>query len=212
MTEMHVQPVRDFISRIIKRGPSTGKKAASTPVTFYPDQIKAPRKKTIQIGAPLHIIRQIREQLEDYLTSINQNTDEIHTNFEAVNQLDQKVNKLNERIEELSMQLQMSANPVSNLVVEPLTTREQEVFLVLYTAEDFISQSEVASRLHLPVTLIRQFLTSLMEKGVSITRKGHGNELLVKLDPGFKERQAKENIAGISEQLTLALATTGTLG
>ena len=61
------------------------------------------------------------------------------------------------------------------------------------------------------MTLVRQFLTSLMEKGVSITRKGKGNEILLKLDQDFKEKQTKDNIAGISEQLTLTLATTGTL-
>ncbi len=187
---------------------------ASTPVTFYPEQVNAPRKQAVQIGAPLHMLREIREQLEDHLISINQNTDEIHMNFEEINQLNQKVSKLSERIEELSMKLQMSAlpRPAERFTVEPLTIREQEVFLVLYTEDDFISQAEIARRLCLPETLVRQFLTSLMERGVSITRKGHDNDVLVKLDQGFKERQAKENIVGISEQLTLALATTGTLG
>lgn len=200
----------------MRRDLTTGDSAtppASTPVTFYPEQVNAPRKQTVQIGAPLHVLREIREQLEDHLTSINQNTDEIHTNFEEINQLNQKVSKLSERLEELSMQLQMSAlpRPAESFVVEPLTTREQEIFLVLYTEDDFVSQAEIARRLSLPETLVRQFLTSLMERGVSITRKGYGNDVLVKLDQGFKERQAKENIAGISEQLTLALATTGTL-
>ena len=109
------------------------------------------------------------------------------------------------------MQLQLSAKSTDNPSIEPLTTREQEVFLVLYTEEDFISQSEIGRRLQLPMTLVRQFLTSLMEKGVSITRKGKGNEILLKLDQDFKEKQAKDNIAGIGEQLTLTLATTGTL-
>lgn len=196
----------------MRRDSATGDSAAppaSTPVTFYPEQVNAPR--TVQIGAPLHALREIREQLEDHLTSINQNTDEIHTNFEEISQLNQKVSKLSERLEELSMQLQMSALPRESFTVEPLTTREQEVFLVLYTEDDFVSQAEIARRLCLPETLVRQFLTSLMERGVSITRKGHGNDVLVKIDQAFKERQAKENIAGISEQLTLALATTGTL-
>lgn len=191
-----------------------------TPLTFYPGQDKTPRKRPVRIGAPPHIIREMREEQEDHLTSINQNTDEIHANFEGILQNTQKVDKLSEQIMELmeennrlkkEMQLQLSAKSTDNPSIEPLTTREQEVFLVLYTEEDFISQSEIGRRLQLPMTLVRQFLTSLMEKGVSITRKGKGNEILLKLDQDFKEKQAKDNIAGIGEQLTLTLATTGTL-
>ncbi len=110
----------------------------------------------------------MREEQEDHLTSINQNTDEIHANFEAVHQLNQKINKLNERIQELSMPSEIAGKSADNPSVEALTTREQEVFLVLYTEENFVSQSEIGRRLQLPMTLVRQFLTSLMEKGVSI--------------------------------------------
>jgi len=179
---------------------------ASKPVSFYPEHVR--EKKKIQIGAPLHILRHIREQLEDYLTSINQNTEEIQANNEIIYQQGQQITKLKEMI--LEMGMSPFPRVKAEMVEPPLTSREQEVFLLLYTSEGFISQTEIAKRLGLTLALVRQFITSLMEKGVPITRKGIGTEVLMELDSEFKEIQARENVAGINEQLTLALATTGT--
>ena len=92
-----------------------------------------------------------------------------------------------------------------------MTLREQEVFLLLYTANGFISEREVSERLGVSDKSVVQFITTLMEKGVPITRKVHYQESYVKLDQQFKELQAKANIAGISPQLTLALSTRGAL-
>lgn len=184
------------------------------PLSFYPEPVGSPQplqKRQVHIGAPPHLVRQILEQLEDHLIAINENTDEIHADHEAIWQLNQKVDKIFQMMEEMRSSLSTSLpSGDERFRVEPLTLREQEVFLVLYTAEGFVSQREIARRLSFPLALARQHLTSLMEKGVPITRRGVGDDMFIRLDQSFKERQAKENVAGISEQLTLALATTGT--
>lgn len=185
------------------------------PLNFYPEQVGSPQKnqerRQVHIGAPPHLMRQVLEQLEDHLIAINENTDEIHADHEAIWQLNQKVDKLFQIVEEMRSSLSATLpSGDERFRVEPLTMREQEVFLLLYMAEGFVSQREIARRLSFPLALVRQHLTSLMEKGVPLTRRGVGDDMFLRLDQSFKERQAKENVAGISEQLTLALATTGT--
>ncbi|MBS3164448.1 HTH domain-containing protein [Candidatus Woesearchaeota archaeon] len=186
----------------------TGGPLKDETLTFYPEH--KPGRSPVQLGAPVHLLKLIREELDDHRVTINQNTEEIQANHEAVYQLSQKLDKLHEMLEELRGKLGTS-NGSEPQRVEPMTLREQEVFLLLYTANGFISEREVSERLGVSDKSVVQFITTLMEKGVPITRKVHYQESYVKLDQQFKELQAKANIAGISPQLTLALSTRGAL-
>ena len=46
---------------------------------------------------------QVKEQFEDHLESINENTNEIQGNFEYLCELDRKIDKLSEQVEQLNM-------------------------------------------------------------------------------------------------------------
>ena len=49
-------------------------------------------------------VEELKEQTEDHFHSINENTNEIQSNYEFSLEVDEKINKLAERIDEISMQ------------------------------------------------------------------------------------------------------------
>jgi len=49
---------------------------------------------------------QIKDEFEDHLTAINENTNEIQANYELVCNIDQKLNKLTERLDKFELFLQ----------------------------------------------------------------------------------------------------------
>jgi len=74
--------------------------------------------------------QKIKKELDSYLDTINQNTNEIQSNYEFLIELDKKVEALSERIDELTLMI----NPKQSFINQEfdLSLREQEVFLVLY--------------------------------------------------------------------------------
>ena len=47
----------------------------------------------------------IKEEFEDHLDSINENTNEIHSNYEYMCELDSKIEKVNENLQNLRLSL-----------------------------------------------------------------------------------------------------------
>ena len=76
----------------------------------------------------------------------------------------------------------------------------KKVFLVLYTEESPLSFQEIAGKAQLPVALISESISSLTSKGVPLVRSFFNDQQFVKLDPQFKEIQAKENVVNLSLQ------------
>ena len=57
-----------------------------------------------ETNTQLHdIFSQIKDEFEDHLTTINENTNEIQANYELVCNIDQKLNKLAERMDEMEL-------------------------------------------------------------------------------------------------------------
>jgi len=148
--------------------------------------------------------KKVKEEFDDHRESINRNTNEIQANYEYLCQLDSKIEKLSERIDELSMFLQYD-KPEKHYEISGLTTREKEVFLVLYTDGREMGYKEIARKTGLTENLVICYVANLMTKGVPILRKHKNNELVLILDPDFKEYQMKENIVGIDESISKGL-------
>lgn len=153
---------------------------------------------------------QVRDEFEDHLTAINENTNEIQANYELVSNMDQKLNKLAERLDKLEIFLQKQGMEVEeketfNLV--KLSKREQEIFLMLYTLEEVkgsVTYLDIARRVCLPEDIISAYIANIIQKGVPIRKKYLSNEAHLSLDPKFKAVQAKENILKIEQRrLTL---------
>ena len=82
--------------------------------------------------------------------------------------------------------------------IQPLTYEEKKVFLVLYTEETPKSYMDLAQQTNLPEGLVLDIIASLIEKGVPLLKSHFNTTAYLKMDPSFKEVQAKENVVNLS--------------
>lgn len=148
----------------------------------------------------------IKKQLADYLETINNNTNEIQSNYEFCLDMNSKIDKLAERIDELSMFIRQQKMPFEEekheYSIVPLTTTEQDVFMGIYTLCESkpqgVTYMDVSRRTGLTDSLVRSYVTNLTEKGVPLLKRYLNHEVYLCIDPHFKEIQAKENLLNIS--------------
>ncbi|MBI2558647.1 hypothetical protein HYW20_04960 [Candidatus Woesearchaeota archaeon] len=148
----------------------------------------------------------IRQEFEEHLQAINENTNEIASNYEYTCELESKLDKLSERVEQIQMHLTESGVSITKrdkFDVKRLNRREQEVFLVIYTLEEekgSVTYSDIAAKLNISEHLASSYVTSLIEKGVPIMKRYVHSKPYLRLDPEFKTLQTKENILQLSLQ------------
>ena len=146
----------------------------------------------------------IRHEFEEHLQAINENTNEIASNFEYVSEIEAKLDRLSERVDNLQMFLESNSGKYiakRNFDVKRLSRKEQEVFLVVYTLEEEkgnLTYGDIAEKLGISEQLTASYITSLIEKGVPIIKKYFSTTPYFRLDPDFKTLQAKENILQLS--------------
>lgn len=148
-------------------------------------------------------IDQIKEEFNEHLDAINENTNEIQANCTYVSDLDKKVSKLNDKVDEISMMLKhmMSKGEIiedKKPSVQPLSPSEKRIFLVMYTNEKLLSYKDLAFSANMTETLISQYITSLIEKGVPIVKHYIDGKPSVSLSSKFKEFQAKNNLVNLN--------------
>ena len=160
--------------------------------------IKKDKNKDI---LPQKALNDIKKGFEEHLQAINENTNEIQSNYEYLCEIENKINKLTERVDQIQLFLQSNSNfivdKIDNFEIKPLTRKEQYVFLVLYALEDekgFVSYSDIARKTGFTESLVRDYIISITEKGVPIIKSYINNRAYLKLDKEFKRLQAKENI------------------
>ncbi len=151
-------------------------------------------------------ISEIREEFDDHLEAINENTSEIQSNYEYLCALDSKITKLNERIDDVfSVLSKLTGKKLNKNVsyedIDPLTTMEKNVFLNLYTEDQPISYSDLAKKMNMSISLARQYITNLLEKGIPIQKKYVSQRPYIYLDQKFKNLQAKKNILKIEQKI-----------
>ena len=140
----------------------------------------------------------IKAELEDHLDTINENTNEIQSNYNYISELDLRIEKLNEKMDEILMLLQgKSAEPKKI----KLNLREQEVFLVLYTANDKLNYAAIARRLGLTEELVKDHVQSIIKKGVPIVKQYDGGVSYLYIEQSFMSSQAKFNVVDLDPGL-----------
>jgi len=149
------------------------------------------------------VFSEIKDEFDEHRETINQNTNEIQANYEYLCRLDAKIDKLGERIDELTMCMQPETVKYN---IKHLTTREKEVFLALYAAEEAEGYKDIARKIGLNENLVICYISNLISKGVPINKRYAGSEVMLSLDAQFKEHQMKENIIGINETLSKNIA------
>jgi len=137
----------------------------------------------------------VRNALEEHLSAINENTSEIQTMFDYLQELDLKIEKLSSRLDHL--QLSQGCN-LDKPEVESLNHTERKVFLTLYTEEQPLSFSEIGQRAELPNSLIPECISSISSKGIPLCRTFCNGQLFVNIDKNFKDVQAKEGLINLS--------------
>jgi hypothetical protein len=134
----------------------------------------------------------VRQALEEHLNSINDNSNEIQALFDYLQEMDAKFEKLCQRLDNL--QLEATSKPL----ISPLNKEERKVFLALYTEETPLSFVEIAVKANLPKSIVPDCVSALTNKGIPLQRSFYNDRLFLKLDPNFKEMQAKENLINVS--------------
>lgn len=151
------------------------------------------------------IVGLLREEVDDHLEAINENTSEIANNFECMVRLEEKIDQVSERLDRLQLlverHLGVDSSSVKEFAVLPLTKREQEVFLILYTSEDSgpVDVETLARHASLPVTMVRDYITGMIAKGVPIMQQTSFGKILLSLDVDFKREQATKNVLNLKQ-------------
>jgi len=169
---------------------------------FFKQRKRSFTKKGKNKGSlPKKGLNAIKKQLGEHLKDINENTNEIQSNYEFLSAIENKIDKLTERVDQMQFFLQCNSNFIADKTesfeIRPLTRKEQYVFLVLYALDDeknAISYADIAKKTGFPESLVRDYLTSIIAKGVPITKRYINNKAYLKLNKEFKRLQAKENI------------------
>jgi len=149
-------------------------------------------------------LEDVKEQVDDHLNAINENTNELQSNYEYAREIDLKINKLTERIDEISMITGLNQKQ-KKLEMPKLTTVEKEIFLALYKLceeKESATYKEISETVHLSETLVMNYITILIEKGVPIIKSYADDKTKIKLSSYFKNIQTKKNILKINEDIS----------
>ncbi len=142
-------------------------------------------------------LNNLQQALEEHLTAINENTTEIQALFDYLHELEIKHEKLAQRLD----RLQLSHTKVlRKQALLPLNHTEKKIFMALYTDDTPLSFIELAERSGVPLALLPECISALSNKGIPFVRSFVNTQMFVKLDPEFKELQAKENVVNVSLQ------------
>lgn len=155
----------------------------------------------------------INNQFEEHLEAINETTSEIQANYEYTSQLDAKINKLNERLDNIQLFLRGLAK-ADDLIkesksetydIQPLTDKEKRLFLVLYTnPTKAFSYKDLVEKLGVAENLVREYVSSMIEKGVPVIKTYLNHRSYFSLDKQFRDYQAKTNILQITQKVLFA--------
>ena len=153
--------------------------------------------KNINAGVSM-AFRKVGEEFTEHLDTINANTYEISALTQMMYVLEEKIDKLNERIDELTVTKSTPQKDFSNIVFN-LTVREQEVFVILYTSERFLSLKELSRSVGQTTDNTEIILKRLVSKHIPIIKEISSKEPFYALEPHFKQLQAKQNLVKLNE-------------
>jgi DNA-binding MarR family transcriptional regulator len=146
----------------------------------------------------------IKNELNEHLQAINENTNEISANYEYVCEIEAKLDRISERLDKMQMFLENNSGFClenrGKFQVRMLNEKEKQVFLAIYTMEDHdgVTYSEIAEMLSMSEQLAGNYVTSMIQKGVPVIKRYVNGKPRLNLDQEFKTLQAKENILQVS--------------
>ena len=143
-------------------------------------------------------VKSVRDEMEDHLTAINENTEEMQEQSNHLTELESKVEKLKEQLDEVHMMLSQITSQNKEY---KLTDAEKNVFMVLYSVEQTpLSYSDIVMRTGLTELAVKAHIFSMINKGIPIVESKISAQSYFRLDRKFKELQANENILKIDAE------------
>ncbi len=141
----------------------------------------------------------IKEEFEDHLDAINENTKEVQENFDFLNKIDEKIEKLSSRIDSVELMLRKILEEQEFKQIK-LSQEEETVFKTLYTfgEQSSLSTNDIARKANLPELSVMLALKSVINKGIPILEEIIDGHSFYTLDIKFKQLQAKRNVLGIN--------------
>jgi DNA-directed RNA polymerase specialized sigma subunit len=125
----------------------------------------------------------VRDALEEHLRAINENSVEIQSLFDYLHEMDVKIEKISQRLDHVQLTAAVKH------VVEPLSSKEKEIFRLFQAEETPLSYPEIAERLLLTESCVRESVIALMSKGIPLLRTVVNNQMFLKLVPGYRGGQ-----------------------
>ncbi len=162
-------------------------------------------KNSISVETKLkNSFEKIREELEEHLQAINENTSEIGQNHQYNCELESKMDQLSERLDHMELFLKQMGygSAMATFHVQPLSSDEKRAFVALYAIEEdkgHVTYADISNVLLMDVQLVAGYVAALMEKGVPLVKRYVNNVAYLKIDADFKQLQAKENILSIDK-------------
>jgi len=148
----------------------------------------------------------IKEEFSHHLESINENTNEIQANFEYLTELDARIDKVSSRLEHIEMFLKKLdesfkiADETQGYAIQPLSVNEKRIFAIIYSSPKPLPYTDISHALSLPESLIRSYLTNIIEKGIPVIKKYVNGKPVISLDDEFKELQKRQNVVKLSQK------------
>jgi biotin operon repressor len=148
------------------------------------------------------VFSKIKEEFDDHLESINQNTAELQSLFEYMSRLNDKMDKLSSRLdgmENISV-LNSIKEKKDEILTVALTREEEEIFAILLSNSKrnaLASYEIIAQKLDITTIFVANLITSLLEKGVPIEKRLLNGTVLVELSRNFNEKHMKYNLVTI---------------
>ena len=139
-------------------------------------------------------LKNILSSLEDHLQSINDNSAEIQSLFDYLQELELKMDRLSTRLDEVQIQHEHMIKKD----IQPLNHLEKQIFLVLYTEEFAMTVKDICEKTKLPSSVVQERINTIISKGVPLVRSYVDKQVYIQIDGQFKERQAKENLVNLS--------------
>ncbi len=140
----------------------------------------------------------VKQELDDHLTAINENTSEIQSIYDYLHVVEEKLDKLNEKINNVELFLSTFGLKIIAKKDITLNLNEQQVFVLLMKEKDFVSYKKISSLLGFKEDYLCSLINSLLEKNVPVVKLAKKEEEFVKLDDKFREMQEKEGIIKIN--------------
>lgn len=146
-----------------------------------------------------------KEQFEDHLQSINENTDEIETNYSYLLDMDQRLKEMDKKVNTIfDMLAKLTKTDVKKSKNKiRLSHNEQEVFMVFYMADRALSYGQLCFKSKKSEPMVRNAINLMIEKKIPVKKHIINKKAYFILDRAFRELQTKENILNIEKTLTL---------